>query len=96
MVIAKETDIKIVKMPIDKLPAYFDAIKKRTGNSPADFKKLAAKKGFTSKGVLKPEVKAGDIFKWLKEDFDLGRGHAMAIYHSLKEGVVNVECNRQT
>ncbi|MES2328172.1 MAG: DUF4287 domain-containing protein [Bacteroidota bacterium] len=74
-------------MPIDKLPAYFDTIKKKTGKSPADFKKLAAGKGFISKGVLKSEVKAGDIFKWLKEDFDLGRGHAMAIYHSLKDGI---------
>jgi hypothetical protein len=29
-------------------------------------------------------VKAGDIVKWLKEDFDLGHGHSMAIYALLK------------
>jgi hypothetical protein len=29
-------------------------------------------------------VKAGTIVKWLKEDFQLGHGHAMAIYALLK------------
>lgn len=36
------------------------------------------------KGLLKPEVKAGQIVAWLKDDFELGRGHAMAIYALLK------------
>ena len=66
------------------LQAYFDTIKKKTGKTPDDFKKLAGKKGFFSKGKLKPTVKATEIFTWLKEDFELGRGHAMAIYHTLK------------
>ena len=64
--------------------AYLDNIKAKTGNSGEDFKKLADKKGFTQKGKLKPEVKAGEIVKWLKEDFDLGHGHAMAIYAVFK------------
>ena len=55
--------------------AYIDNIKTKTGKSPEDFKKLA-----DEKGLLKTGVKAGDIVKWLKEDFDLGHGHAMAIY----------------
>jgi Domain of unknown function (DUF4287) len=59
--------------------AYLDNIKIKTGKTPADFKKLADKKG-----LLKPDVKAGEIIKWLKEDFDLGHGHAMAIYATLK------------
>lgn len=59
--------------------AYIDNIKAKTGKSPADFKKLADKKG-----LLKAGVKAGEIVKWLKEDFDLGHGHAMAIYASFK------------
>jgi hypothetical protein len=64
--------------------AYLDNIQVKTGKSPADFKKLAEKKGFTQKGKLKPEVKAGEIVKWLKEEFQLGHGHSMAIYALLK------------
>ena len=64
--------------------AYLDNIQAKTGKSPADFKKLAEKKGFTQKGKLKPEAKAGEIVKWLKEEFQLGHGHAMAIYALLK------------
>jgi hypothetical protein len=59
--------------------AYIDNIKAKTGKSPADFKKLADKKG-----LLKEGVKAGEKVKWLKEDFDLGHGHAMAIYATFK------------
>ena len=71
---------------IINLQAYFDTIKKKTGKTPEDFKKLAEKKGFMVKGKLKETVKATEIFNWLKEDFELGRGHAMAIYHTLKGG----------
>jgi hypothetical protein len=60
--------------------AYLDNIKAKTGNSSEDFKKLADQKGFTQKGKLKPGVKAGELVKWLKEDFGLGHGHAMALY----------------
>ena len=59
--------------------AYIDNIKEKTGKSAEDFKALAKKKG-----LLKPEVKAGEIVAWLNEDFGLGRGHAMAIYSLLK------------
>jgi hypothetical protein len=55
--------------------AYLDNIKTKTGKTPEDFKKLAEKKG-----LLKPGVKAMEIVNWLKKDFDLGHGHAMAIY----------------
>ncbi|HEV8504910.1 MAG TPA: DUF4287 domain-containing protein [Chitinophagaceae bacterium] len=64
--------------------AYIDNIKAKTGNGPEDFKKLATKKGFLQNGQIKPDIKAGDIVKWLKEDFDLGHGHAMAIYAVFK------------
>lgn len=59
--------------------AYIDNIKTKTGKTPADFKKLADKKG-----LLKPGVKAGEIVAWLKADFGLGHGHAMAIYATFK------------
>jgi hypothetical protein len=55
--------------------AYIDNIKAKTGKTPEDFKKLAEKKG-----LLKPGVKAMEIVNWLKADFNLGHGHAMAIY----------------
>jgi hypothetical protein len=64
--------------------AYLDNIKAKTGKSAADFKKLAAAKGFTKGGTLAPGVKAGEIVAWLKADFELGHGHAMAIVALLK------------
>jgi len=59
--------------------AYLDNIKAKTGKKPEEFVKLAEKKKFIQKGVLDPKVKAGEIVQWLKDDFDLGHGHAMAI-----------------
>jgi len=59
--------------------AYLDNIRKKTGKTPDDFRKLAEKKG-----LLKGGVKAAEIVSWLKKDFDLGHGHAMAIYTVFK------------
>lgn len=59
--------------------AYIDNIKMKTGKSPDDFKKLTENKGFLKNGQLNDGVKAGSIVAWLKEDFNLGHGHAMAI-----------------
>jgi hypothetical protein len=64
--------------------AYLDNIQAKTGKSPADFKKLAEKKGFLTKGKLAPGVKAGEIVQWLKDDFELGHGHAMALFALFK------------
>ena len=64
--------------------AYIDNIQKKTGNGPEDLKNLADKKGFTKNGILIEGVKAGEIVKWLKEDFDLGHGHSMAIFALFK------------
>lgn len=64
--------------------AYLDSIKAKTGKGPEDFKKLAEKKGFLEKGKLKTGVKATPITDWLKEDFELGHGHAMAIFAYFK------------
>ena len=59
--------------------AYLDNIKAKTGKTPEDFQVLAEKKG-----LLREGVKTGQIVAWLKEDFGLGRGHAMAIVLTLK------------
>jgi len=64
--------------------AYLKNIKLKTGKGPVEFRDLAEQYGFTVNGELKSSVKAGDIIKWLKTDFELGHGHAMAIYALLK------------
>ncbi len=64
--------------------AYLDNIKAKTGKGPEDFKKLAEEKGFMQHGQLVSTVKATEITNWLKESFELGHGHAMAIYASFK------------
>jgi len=61
-----------------------DNIQSKTGRSPADFKKLAEKKGFIKNGKLDDGVKAGQVVQWLKEEFDLGHGHAMALFALFK------------
>jgi hypothetical protein len=64
--------------------AYIDNIRAKTGKTPDDFRRRAEEKGFLAAGIIKPNVKAGVIVDWLKEEYDLGRGHAMAIYALLK------------
>ena len=61
--------------------AYLDNIELKTGKTPNDFIALAKAKGFDD-----PATKAGVIVAWLKEDFELGHGHAMAIVHVIKNG----------
>ena len=64
--------------------AYLRNIETKTGMSPADFRTLAEQKGFARDGKLAPGVKAGAIIRWLQKDFQLGRGHAMAVVAVLK------------
>ena len=59
--------------------AYLDSIKKNTGLSPEDFHALAEKQG-----LLRPGVKAGQVVDWLKSDYGLGHGHAMAMYGTIR------------
>ena len=60
--------------------AYIDNIKAKTGKTPEDFGALARKSG-----LLGREAKAGAIVAWLKKDFSLGHGHAMAIWKAFKD-----------
>lgn len=64
--------------------AYIDNIKAKTGKTPADFKKLAEVKEFIKDGKLNPKTKVTEITNWLKAEFALGHGHAMAIYATFK------------
>jgi len=63
---------------------YLKTIKEKTGLEPKEIREKAAEKGFTENGDLKSGIKAGEIVAWLKQDYDLGYGHAMAIYALLK------------
>jgi hypothetical protein len=62
--------------------AYLDTIQKKTGKGPDEFRKLAKQRG-----LLRADVKAGEIVAWLKSEFGLGHGHAMAIYGVLRSTV---------
>ena len=61
--------------------AYLDNIEYKTGMTPDEFIALAGERGFDD-----PSTKAGAIVDWLKQDFGLGRGHAMALVHVIKRG----------
>jgi len=61
--------------------AYLDSIEEKTGRTPREFIALAKERGYDD-----PATKAGVIVDWLKADFGLGRGHAMALVHVIKNG----------
>lgn len=61
--------------------AYLDNIEQKTGKTPNEFISLAKEKGYDD-----PTVKAGEIVTWLKQDYGLGHGHAMALVHVIKHG----------
>lgn len=61
--------------------AYLDAIETKTGRTPRELVTLAEERGLAD-----PAVKAGEILAWLKADYDLGRGHGMALVHVIKNG----------
>lgn len=60
--------------------AYLDNIEEKTGLTPRQLIAAAKGKGFDE------NTKAGPILAWLKEDYDLGRGHGMAIVHVITKG----------
>lgn len=60
--------------------AYLDTIETKTGLTPRQLLELAQAKGFG------PETKATPILAWLKEEYDLGRGHGMAMVHVITKG----------
>ncbi len=64
--------------------SYLKNIEAKTGKSPEDFKELAREKGFVENEGIKTGIKATQITDWLKQEFALGHGHAMAIYAWIK------------
>ena len=61
--------------------AYLDAVEDKTGLTPRQLLEIAQAKGLDA-----PGVKAGAILEWLKEDYELGRGHGMAMVHVIQKG----------
>lgn len=61
--------------------AYLDNIEDKTGKTPRQLIALAMERGYDD-----PATKAGVIVDWLKADFGLGRGHAMALVYVIKNG----------
>ncbi|WP_181786564.1 DUF4287 domain-containing protein [Streptomyces phytophilus] len=61
--------------------AYLDNIEEKTGLTPRQFIELAPARGFDD-----PATKAGPVLAWLREDYDLGRGHGMTLVHVIKKG----------
>jgi len=59
--------------------AYIDNIYTKTGKTPEDFLEAAK-----AKGMVGPDVKVMQIVNWLKADYGLGHGHAMAIILTFK------------
>jgi hypothetical protein len=59
------------------MQAYLDTIRAKTGMGPDDFKALAEQKGLAG-------AKAAPVLAWLKADYGLGQGHAMALWATMK------------
>ncbi len=60
--------------------AYLDNIETKSGKTPNEYIELAKAKGFSK------DTNAGEIATWLKQDYQLGHGHAMALVHVIKNG----------
>lgn len=61
--------------------AYLDAVETKTGKTPRQIVEQARARGCDAEGV-----KAGEILAGLKADYDLGRGHGMALVRVIKHG----------
>jgi Domain of unknown function (DUF4287) len=60
--------------------AYLDAIEAKTGKTPQQLLDEAAERGYGA------DTKAMVVVDWLKDEYGVGRGHAMALYGVLKNG----------
>lgn len=60
--------------------AYLDALEARTGKTPRQLLAEAETRGYDG------TTKASAVVDWLRDDYGVGRGHAMALFHVLKNG----------
>lgn len=54
---------------------YIDNIKEKTKQTPDQIRELAIKQG-----ILVSDLKATDFCNWLAKEYQLGRGHSMALW----------------
>lgn len=59
---------------------YIDNIKAKTGKTPEQLKAAA-----TKAGIYSPTMKAAELVTWLRQAYDLGHGHSMAIWAVWKD-----------
>lgn len=60
--------------------AYLDAMETKSGKTPQELLDEAHARDFG------PSTKASVVVEWLRDDYGIGRGHAMAFYQVLKNG----------
>ena len=60
--------------------AYLDAIETTTGRTPQELLDEAVSRGYG------PGTKATVVVEWLRDEYGVGRGHAMALFGVLKNG----------
>jgi hypothetical protein len=60
--------------------AYLDKVEEKTGKTPQELLDEAKAKGFDE------NAKAAEVLAWLKEKYELGRGHGMALFYVIKNG----------
>ena len=60
--------------------AYLDAVEKKTGKTPQQLLDEATERGYG------PDTKSTVVVDWLKDEYGVGRGHAMALYGVMKNG----------
>ena len=77
---AMHSEIHIDQEPDMSLQAYHDNITAKTGKTPEQLIELAR-----ADGLLEPGVRAGQVIAWLKDNYGLGHGHAMAIVAAIKK-----------
>lgn len=64
--------------------AYLDTVRAKTGKTPEELAASASALGLMREGRIADGIKATQITDWLKSEYDLGHGHAMAIYAGFK------------
>jgi len=60
--------------------AYLDNIEAKIGKTPQQLLDEARVHGFDA------STKASEIIQWLADEYRLGRGHAMAVVHVIRNG----------
>jgi hypothetical protein len=61
--------------------AYLDELEEKTGHTPRELVAQAHERGLDALGT-----KAGAVVAWLADEYGVGRGHAMALVHVLRNG----------